>query len=473
MPVSTGAAGIPINTGRMGKRRGRTFYGSTSVAWLTALAWLVFTDAHRISGDGLPLAAWVALLALANLMPLPGWRSANFAPDLPIATAASLVLSPAETALVAFLGAFDPRELKGDVHFAKAVWNRSQVGLASVSASLVAHTVATNPDSSGFVVLIALLALAVASAVNYALVATALSIEWAQSPFQVIRAMKLGTPVDFGLTFVAWGVLAAMLSALYHQIGAWALLASLGPVLLGRQVLMRSEMWIEASRAHRSGEQALRQLSNQIEEERTDERRLIAADLHDEVLQPLFRVTLLSHVIKADLASGRLLAIDEDLPELLTAAELASGTLRDLIRDLRRSTLGRGGLGPSLANLIRRVQDQTQARIDFSIARVEVGPPNQIAIYQIAKEAMTNALQHSEARIIRMELKDEEDALRLSVGDDGVGFDPFLAKEGHFGLHIMRERAAAIGGNLYIDSVPGQGCSIVLTVPKGNSESET
>src|SRR5439155_1571476 len=100
--------------------------------------------------------------------------------------------------------------------------------------------------------------------------------------------------------------------------------------------------------AYRSREQALQQVTNQIGQERMDERRLIAAELHDEVLQPLFKVTLMAQVLKADLARGQLLELDQDVPELLTASDLASTTLRELIGDLRRSALGRGGVSSSL-----------------------------------------------------------------------------------------------------------------------------
>jgi two-component system nitrate/nitrite sensor histidine kinase NarX len=255
-----------------------------------------------------------------------------------------------------------------------------------------------------------------------------------------------------------------MLAALFDQIGLFALVAFLAPTLLGRQALIRSQMSIDTARAYRSREAALRHLSHQIYDERTDERRLIAADLHDEVLQPLFRVTLMAHVLKTDLASGQLLEMDQDLPELLTAAELASSTLRDLIGDLRRSGLGRGGLAHALSSFVRSVSRQTAITTHTSIQEVALDPDSELVLYQIAKEALSNAIMHSKATNVWVQLVDEAGVTRLTVKDDGIGFDPLEERDGHYGIAIMRERASAVGADLYIDSLPGRGSTIDVSL---------
>lgn len=257
----------------------------------------------------------------------------------------------------------------------------------------------------------------------------------------------------------------AMLAILYDEIGPFALAAFLVPTLLGRQALIRSQNSIDTARAYRSQEAALNQISHQIFEERNDERRLIAADLHDEVLQPLFKVTLMAHVLKADLSSGRLMEMDEDLPELLTAADLASSTLRELIGDLRRSALGRGGLGPALSSLVRSLSKQISIRIHPWIERVTLDPDTELVFYQIAKESLTNAVSHSRGTNVWVQLSDHDGVIALAVKDDGIGFDPLEERSGHYGLAIMRERASAVGAHLFVDSAPNRGCSIELSVP--------
>src|SRR5207245_3514297 len=202
---------------------------------------------------------------------------------------------------------------------------------------------------------------------NYFFIGMGITIEHGYPLKEVFQRLRLGTPVDFAVAMLAWGVLAAMLAALYVDVHWWVLLAFVAPTLLARQALMRSEMLLEARRAYVSREQTIAQLERRVHNERTDERRMIAADLHDEVLQPLFKVTLMAQVVKADLATGRLLEMDEDLPELLAAAELAAGLLRQLIGDLRKSSLGRCGLTTSLQTLVRELQSQTSAHLSAEI----------------------------------------------------------------------------------------------------------
>jgi signal transduction histidine kinase len=172
----------------------------------------------------------------------------------------------------------------------------------------------------------------------------------------------------------------------------------------------------------------------------------------------------MAHVIKADLAGGRLLEMDDDLPELLSAAEIASETLRSLIGDLRRSTLGRGGLDRALVSLIRALQAQVPAQVRARVRPVKATPEVELVIYQIAKEALTNAVTHSRASAISVSLEASPGEVMLSVTDNGVGFDPSQPIEGHYGLHIMSERAASIGGALYVDSLFGGGCTVRLIV---------
>jgi signal transduction histidine kinase len=456
--------------GRHHPRRGRdlreprAFLWSVSSAWLIFLVWMVMSQPGELSSHTSSLLPWVALLAVANLLPVPGWKSAHLAVDLPIGMAAGLVLSPIETGLVGFLGAFDTREFHGKLTIRKVMFNRSQIGCTYWAGSLAAHGLDASPSSSPWILPIAFLALTVIFVVNYLLVGTAISLEHGYPIRQVVRRMRLGTFEDFSLAFIAWGVLGAMLAALYDQVHPWALLAFLGPTLLSRQVLLRSQSFLDVSDAYRSRGAVLNRISHQIHEERSDERKLIAADLHDEVLQPLYKVQLMAHVLKGDLATGRLLEMDQDLPELLAAAELASGTLREFIGDLRRSTVGRGGLCRALTSLIRQLERHTPMSIHAQVQEVATDPKKELAVYQIAKEAIANAISHSRADNLWIELAEDHDLIRLLVRDDGIGFDPISGREGHFGIHIMRERAASVDGHLSIDSSPGGGSSLVLDV---------
>jgi signal transduction histidine kinase len=443
-----------------------------SAGFIALLSWGILTRADEISGAALTLLPWVALLAIVHLFPVKGWQSAHLVADWPIQVAAALLLPPVQLSLVGFIGAFDAREFRGQISFSKALFNRSQVGLNYFISSWVAHRIVASPETSSLILPLSFLILALAITVNYVLVGIEISLEHGYGFADVLPRLRLGTPSDFLLTFAGWGVLGAMLAALYVRVHPAALVPLVLPTLLTRQGLLRSQMLVDTSRAYQSREKALARLSHQIYEERSDERRLIASDLHDEVLQPLYKVTLMAHVLKADLASGRLLDIDSDLPDLLSATEVASATLRGLIGDLRRSTLGRAGLPAALERLIEGSKKVSAMRLNRRIDDVEVDPLRELVIYQIAKEGLSNALVHSHATEISVDLHQEPDAVVLTVKDNGLGFDVLLERESHYGLHIMRERATAAGGELFIDSAEGQGCSILLVLPNRNREDE-
>jgi signal transduction histidine kinase len=407
---------------------------------------------------------------VANLLPVPGWQSAHLAVDQPIAIAGALVLSPIEIGLAGFLGTCDIREFRGQLPLRKAAFNRSQISCGYLVASLVAHTLDSSPNTSAWMLPIAFAALTLIFIVNYLFVSTAISLEHGYPMRVVISRLRLGTAEDFGLTFLAWGVLGAMLAALHDHVHPWVLLAFLGPTLLTRQVLLRSQGFLDARRAYRARDAALARMASQISEERTDERRMIAADLHDEILQPLYKVQLMAHVLRADLATGRLLEMDDDLPQLLAAAEAASGSLRELIGDLRRSNVGRGGLARALASLVEELQRQTTMDIHTRLQEVSTEPRKELALYHVAREALANAVTHSRAKNVWLEVTQVEDVVRLVVQDDGTGFDPLPAKEGHFGMQIMKERAEAVGGRLLVETAPREGASLILSMPVGDAE---
>jgi len=310
-----------------------------------------------------------------------------------------------------------------------------------------------------------LLVLGVELALNYPSVAIAISLEHGYSVVHVLKQLRLGKPVDYAFTLLAGALLGAMLAMLSKKIPPWALLAFIAPVLLGRQVLIRSEMFIQARRSMARRQAALAELNHRISEERLDERRLIAADLHDEVLQPLFQITLMAQVLKMDMSTGRLLELDQDLPELLNASEMAVTALRELIGDLRKSALGRGGLAAGLTTLVRSLQAQTAVLLYHKIESVSADPEVELITYQVAKEALTNAIRHSRAQSVEIDLAEDESGIHLSVSDDGVGFDPSDEKECHYGLQIMQERVESVSGHLFLDTSVGRGCRVIALLP--------
>jgi signal transduction histidine kinase len=466
--AATGQAVQAESPSQLAQRDPRPFLWLLSLACLAPVVWQGLAHVSLIESDLADLAPWAILIALANFLPLSVWKATklDFSPDTPVKIAGMLVLHPAEIALVSFIAAFDRKELSGEVSFTKALFNRSQFGLNAFLGSLVAHALMAQPASSPYVLALAVLSLCVLYFSNCILVGLAVSADRGHSFRHVIFRLRVGSIYDNVVTLILWAVLGAVLAALYEESRPLAFLALLATTFLGRQVLARSQMLVDTSKAYRSREQALQQISRQIGQERSEERRLIAAELHDEVLQPLFKVTLMAEVLKNDLATGRLLELDQDLPELLTGADVASTTLRELIGDLRRSALGRGGLGPALRRFLQSMAERSTCRIHDQVEAVEVNPDLELVIYQIAKEAVTNALSHSKAHSVWVLLRQDSKWVELTVRDDGIGFDPTSIPEGHYGLDIMRERAGAVGADFGLESSPGRGSILTMTVAR-------
>jgi two-component system NarL family sensor kinase len=213
--------------------------------------------------------------------------------------------------------------------------------------------------------------------------------------------------------------------------------------------------------------EALRDVESQMLSERRDERLALAGELHDEVLPPLFKVHLMGQVLRQDLIAGRLLDLDDDLPELLSATEAAQEAIRVLVRDLRRSQLGPGGLTATLTLLASQLESAGSARIRLDLGAVEASQISELLAYQIAREAMNNAARHSKATAIEVRLWQEGSGLvRLLVKDNGVGFDPSsVDRNHHFGLQLIGERVEAARGTVAIDSKLGRGTVVSAVLP--------
>ena len=86
-------------------------------------------------------------------------------------------------------------------------------------------------------------------------------------------------------------------------------------------------------------------------------------------------------------------------------------------------------------------------------------------LYRLTLEALNNAVKHAEPTRIEVEVRNADDQLSVTISDDGVGFDPVRPHPGHLGQSTMAERASAIGATLLIESSPGAGCTVTVSLP--------
>jgi two-component system, NarL family, sensor histidine kinase UhpB len=192
-----------------------------------------------------------------------------------------------------------------------------------------------------------------------------------------------------------------------------------------------------------------------------EERARVARDLHDEVNQSLTGLLL-------RLEAVREAAPAELEPQLAETRSLANQAMRELLslaRQLRPTALDDLGLAAAIAGQVDGVERSGLAADltiegDFSGLDDDV----QLVVYRVAQEALTNAARHSQAQQVAVKLCRSGDGVELEVADDGRGF-AFDRSEQGLGIGGMRERALLVGGELTIESRPGRGTTVRLSVP--------
>jgi signal transduction histidine kinase len=198
------------------------------------------------------------------------------------------------------------------------------------------------------------------------------------------------------------------------------------------------------------------------------ERRRIAHQLHDETQQMLANVSIVLDQLREEAPGTCAARFDEVHGQLHELSE----RVRSLSHELRPTILDDLGLVPALEFLADGVA--RAAQLDVAVEGGPCGPlPEQVEVplYRIAQEALANVVDHAGARRAVVRVRRRRNTLRLSIRDDGVGFDVAralqsgLRRERGLGLAGIRERVGALAGRLEIRSTPGRGSQILIDVP--------
>jgi len=430
---------------------------------------LVSGDAFREAGWG--LLPWVLVVAAVGFASIPFESGQQLGLDLPVLLSVGYLFGPIVAGATAFVAYVDAREFRGEIPLVRALFNRAQTSLSVIAATWIFSLIASSHDHWLTVLFAAFLAVGVDCIVNYGTVVAVICLHNRISPLDGFAKLYFGSLPEFAITYASFGLLSLMLAEMYVALGAWSLTVFVIPVVLARQAFLGHQKLAHASHRVETQAEALRDVTTAMADERREERLSLAAGLHDEVLPPLYKVHLMGQVLRQDLSSGRLLALEEDLPQLLAATESASENMRMLIRSLRDSPIGTGGLPETLRLLVEFLERESTARIALHCGLVGGSPFAQLLAYQVAREALRNALRHARASAIEVNVIDRDGDLRISVEDDGIGFDPdSINTHVHFGLALMRERVELVGGVLRIDSRRGHGTLIVAKLPASGLE---
>ena len=196
-----------------------------------------------------------------------------------------------------------------------------------------------------------------------------------------------------------------------------------------------------------------------------EERAHLARELHDSVTQVLFSMTLLTRSIELLLARDPA-RVAERLGELRTLQRDALAEMRSLIFELRPADVEQQGLVEALRAHVAAVQGRIGLPVLFDAELNERLPAEvEAGLFRVAQEALHNIVNHAAARQVRITLARSGSTVRLRVADDGKGFDADAVDASHIGLAGMRARAERLRGSLSVETAPGRGTVIELTVP--------
>ena len=464
---AVGENGVRVPRSRPEPKRLRALEASVSFVVVAGLVWQVLGKWSDFEASLSQLLPWLLVVVVADLLPVPIWGSVELMMSFPVLLASALVFPPFIAGSLSFVGSLDLREFRGEISPLRDLYNRSNVTISVFVASWIFHWFGVGVLDWPGVLALTFVALMADMVVNFGLVILGAHLLTGLSAKRLWTNVYGGSRPDVFLGgYACFGLLAVLMATIYLAAGNAGLVAFAIPLLLSRQMFIHWKRLGEANRAIEHKERALTAVSSRVADERRDERLALAAGIHDEVLPPLYKVHLMGQVVKHDLASGRLLDLDSDVLDLIRAIESADSSLRDMVRGLRRSTIGRAGLGETLGLLVNEVEATTRARVQTVIRPVGGSPLIHLLVYQLAREALSNAARHANATTIALVLDEDAESIRLRVTDDGQGFNMLgVDSSSHFGLQLMRERVELAGGLLLVDSHPGEGTTVLARLP--------
>ncbi len=219
----------------------------------------------------------------------------------------------------------------------------------------------------------------------------------------------------------------------------------------------------------KAAEERLRALASELSLAEERERRHIAANLHDHACQSLALSKMklqavLDHALPAD---------DSTLHQICDSLNQTLESVRELTFDLSSPTLYKFGIEAALEELLR---DKLRAEYKITYRFSDDGRPKpltpdiRVLLFQSVRELLINVIKHARAHEVRLDISREGDSIRVTVGDDGVGFDvgrvwSASSRRHSVGLFNVRERLDFVGGRLEVDSQPGHGSRFTLIAP--------
>ncbi|MEJ6005253.1 type IV pili methyl-accepting chemotaxis transducer N-terminal domain-containing protein [Paucibacter sp. AS339] len=207
----------------------------------------------------------------------------------------------------------------------------------------------------------------------------------------------------------------------------------------------------------------------------SEERNLMAQELHDSIAQSLAFLKIQVQLLRRAIKDGQTLEVEGALAEIDTGVRESYADVRELLLHFRTRP-GHEDIAQALRTTLSKFELQSGLTTHLTISGqgVPLPPDQQVQVLHVLQEALSNVRKHAGARSVELRVM-QGPQWRFEVRDDGAGFDALAGRfdETHVGLHIMRERAARIGATLQVSSQVGQGTQISLLLPaQGRPEAQ-
>lgn len=197
-----------------------------------------------------------------------------------------------------------------------------------------------------------------------------------------------------------------------------------------------------------------------------EERQRLARELHDSVSQALYGIALGARTARRRLGDDGPSNVVEPLDYVLSLAEAGLTEMRALIFELRPESIATEGLVAAIGRQVAATQARYGITVEADLCdEPDVAIEAKEAVYRIAQESLHNTVKHARATRVQVCLSRPDDSLKLTIRDNGQGFDPSGEFPGHLGLRSMRERAQGVRGTFEIESSAGEGTTVTLVVP--------
>ncbi|MCU6792954.1 MULTISPECIES: sensor histidine kinase [Paenibacillus] len=203
-----------------------------------------------------------------------------------------------------------------------------------------------------------------------------------------------------------------------------------------------------------------------------EERKRIAREIHDGLAQTLANVVLRTEIVERMLNRDTISSAKEELVDLKIQVRSGIEEVRKIIFNLRPMALDDLGLVPALRKFIQDYEEKTKIRTKIELAGKEARLPSgmEVAIFRVVQEAFSNVLKHSQASHVTLELTYQQQMVKVTVKDNGIGFvveqiDKKIDKGSHYGLMGMRERVELLEGRMEVESDVGAGAKVSMLIP--------